>query len=338
MINPVAANVAALYPNGNVSPSVYTATVVGANDDDQTGIRVDLHQSDRSQFFSRYSWFTGYNINPVSVRGTDLPGYPTRDDFTANSLVAAHTALPSSSMTNSFEFSFFRYEFLFDQRLNKTPPRALGFNFDSASQIGQGPPFFNLAGYSPVGGAITGPRTSAQNTYEVHDGLSLLRGKHSLKVGGEFRRNQLNMFQSIAPNAFFIFASSFPTNESRHPRSTSLTHTVTCPSLRPTPSSNHPRRSLSMPMRGPAMRRIGTCPCSESLRRITCSRLVMLEPRERTFRATSMRIPRCMALGRRPKMRTTAASTPAVPPLAHLHMPLLRNSRMARTPRTTQGN
>jgi hypothetical protein len=213
MINPVAANVAALYPNGNVSPSVYTATVVGANDDDQTGIRVDLHQSDRSQFFSRYSWFTGYNINPVSVRGTDLPGYPTRDDFTANSFVIAHTALPSSSMTNSFEFSFFRYEFLFDQRLNKTPPSALGFNFDSASQIGQGPPFFNLAGYSPVGGAITGPRTSAQNTYEVHDGLSLLRGKHSLKVGGEFRRNQLNMFQSIAPNAFFIFASSFPTND-----------------------------------------------------------------------------------------------------------------------------
>ena len=213
MINPVAANVAALYPNGNVSPSVYTATVVGTNDDDQTGIRLDLHQSDKSQFFTRYSWFTGYNINPVSVRGTDLPGYPTRDDFTANSVVVGHTALPSSSMTNSFEFSFFRYEFLFDQRLNKTPPRALGFNFDSASQIGQGPPFFNLAGYSPVGGAITGPRTSAQNTYEVHDGLSLLRGKHSLKVGGEFRRNQLNMFQSIAPNAFFIFASSFPTND-----------------------------------------------------------------------------------------------------------------------------
>jgi hypothetical protein len=160
---------------------VYTATVEGANDGDQTGIRVDLHQSDRSQFFSRYSWFTGYNINPVSVRGTDLPGYPTRDDFTANSFVVPHTALPSSSMTNSFEFSFFRYEFLFDQRLNKTPPSALGFNFDSASQIGQGPPFFNLAGYSPVGGAITGPRTSAQNTYEIHDGLSLLRSKYFQK-------------------------------------------------------------------------------------------------------------------------------------------------------------
>ncbi len=211
--NPVAVNAAALYPNGNVSPSVYNATVVGTNDDDQTGIRFDFHQNDRSQYFTRYSYFTGYNINPVSVRGSDLPGYPTRDDFAAHSFVAANTYLVSSKVTNAVEGSFFRYVFLFDQRLNKTPPRALGFNYDPASQIGQGPPFFNLSGYSPVGGAITGPRTSTQNTYEVHDGLSQLRGNHGIKVGGEFRRNQLNLFQSIAPNAFFIFASSFPTND-----------------------------------------------------------------------------------------------------------------------------
>ncbi|MFL6307313.1 MAG: carboxypeptidase regulatory-like domain-containing protein [Candidatus Sulfotelmatobacter sp.] len=211
--NKVAVNAAALYPNGNVSPSVYTATVVGTNDDDQTGIRLDYHQNDKSQFFSRYSYFTGYNINPVSVRGSDLPGYPTRDDSTAHSFVGAHTYLLSSRVTNAFEASFFRYEFLFDQRLNKTPPRALGFDYDSASLIGEGPPFFNVSGYSPVGGAITGPRTSVQNTYEVHDGLSLLRGNHGIKVGAEFRRNQLNLFQSIAPNAFFIFASSFPTND-----------------------------------------------------------------------------------------------------------------------------
>jgi hypothetical protein len=211
--NPVAVNAAALYPNGNVSPSIYNATVVGTNVDDQAGLRFDFHQNDRSDYFTRYSYFTGYNVNPVSVRGSDLPGYPTRDDFAAHSFVAANTYLLSPRVTNAVEGSFFRYEFLFDQRLNKTPPRALGFNYDPASSIGQGPPFFNLSGYSPVGGAITGPRTSTQNTYEVHDGLSLLHGNHGIKVGGEYRRNQLNLFQSIAPNAFFIFASSFPTND-----------------------------------------------------------------------------------------------------------------------------
>ena len=101
----------------------------------------------------------------------------------------------------------------FDQRLNRTPPRSLGFDYDSTSSIGQGPPFFNLSGYSPICGAITGPRTSVQNTYEVHDSYSWFHGDHAIKVGGEFRRNQMNLFQSIAPNAFFIFASSFPTND-----------------------------------------------------------------------------------------------------------------------------
>ena len=76
-------------------------------------------------------------------------------------------------MSNSAELSFFRYQFLFDQRLNKTPPSALGFDYEPASAIGQGPPFFNLSGYSPVGGAITGPRTSAQNTYALGDNLSV---------------------------------------------------------------------------------------------------------------------------------------------------------------------
>jgi hypothetical protein len=212
-INSVARNVAALYPLPNSGANTYTDTIVGTNHYDQAGLRLDLHQNDRSQYFGRYSYYTGYNINPVSVRGSDLPGFPTRDDFGVHSLVGAHTFLVSSRTTNSFEASFLRYGFLFDQRLNKTPPRALGFDFDSASGIGQGPPFFNLAGYSPIGGAITGPRTSVQNTYEVHDGLSQLRGNHWIKIGAEYRRNQLNLFQSIAPNAFFIFASSFPTND-----------------------------------------------------------------------------------------------------------------------------
>ncbi len=211
--DPVAVNVANLYPTGNVTPSIYTATVVGTNDDDQTGMRLDFHQSEKSQFFGRYSYFTGYNINPVSVRGSDIPGFPTRDDYGAHSVVASNTYLLSPSKVNAFEASFLRYEFLFDERLNRTPPRSLGFNYDSASAIGQGPPFFNLSGYSPIGGAITGPRTSVQNTYEVHDGFSWFHGNHSVKVGGEFRRNQMNLFQSIAPNAFFIFASSFPTND-----------------------------------------------------------------------------------------------------------------------------
>ena len=105
-----------------------------------------------------------------------------------------------------------RHKFFFDQRLNRQPPSELGFGYASSNEIGQGPPFFNISGYTPIGGAITGPRNSTQTTFEVQDGLSWTRGRHLVKVGGELRRTGIDMVQAIAPNAFFVFAGTFPTN------------------------------------------------------------------------------------------------------------------------------
>ena len=77
---------------------------------------------------------------------------------------------------------------------------------------GAGTPFFNISGYTPIGGAITGPRNSVQTSIEVQDSLAWSRGAHFIKVGGEYRRTGLDMFQAIAPNAFYVFAGTFPTN------------------------------------------------------------------------------------------------------------------------------
>ena len=211
-MNAVARNVLGLYPLGNVSPSVYRTTVVGTNFYDQAGARLDFNVSSNDQLFARYSYSGGYDINPVSVRGTTIPGFPTRDNLTTHSVEVASIHVFSPSVTNSFRATFLRYLFDFDRRLNQTPPSALGFEFDSASALGQGPPFFNIVGYSPVGGAITGPRDSAQNSFEEQEALSWTKGRHSARVGAEFIRTQINMFQAIAPNAFFVFASTFPTN------------------------------------------------------------------------------------------------------------------------------
>jgi outer membrane receptor protein involved in Fe transport len=212
--NPLAVKIMDLYyPPGNVSPSVYTATVVARNDADQGGGRIDHRLSDLDQLWARYSYSVGSNVNPISIRGSDLPGFPVQDDLKTHSFTLSEQHLFSPTTVNSLRISFFRHQFHFDQRLNRVSPRELGFNYDSVSELGQGPPFFNVSGYSPVGGAITGPRTSAQNTYEVYDALSHVRGRHSLKFGGELRRNQVNAVQMIAPNAFFVFAPSFPTND-----------------------------------------------------------------------------------------------------------------------------
>jgi hypothetical protein len=135
----------------------------------------------------------------ISIRGSDLPGFPVQDDLATHGINLSEVHLLSPAAVNSFRLSYFRHKFFFDERLNKTSPRDLGFNYDSASSAGQGVPFFNINGYSPVGGSIVGPRTSVQNDFEMSDSLSLVRGAHAFKLGGDARATRIAAFQAIAP-------------------------------------------------------------------------------------------------------------------------------------------
>jgi outer membrane receptor protein involved in Fe transport len=211
-INPVARNVLSMYPEGNISPSLYRETVLVQNVADQAGGRVDFNVSPRTQIYGRYSYSGGYNINPVSVRGTDAPGFPTRDDISTHSAMVSGTRILSPSLINAARAGYLRHVFHFDQRLNRRPPGDLGFGYTSANDVGQGPPFFNIAGYSPIGGAITGPRNTEQDTFELQNSLTWTNSAHLVKAGGEFRHTAIDMIQGIAPNAFFVFAGTFPTN------------------------------------------------------------------------------------------------------------------------------
>ncbi|HYO81854.1 MAG TPA: carboxypeptidase-like regulatory domain-containing protein, partial [Bryobacteraceae bacterium] len=139
--HPLARRILDLYPAGNIAPNVFASTVVTENENNQAGGRADLVHSEAGRLFARYSWSSGHNVNPISVRGAPVPGFPTRDDLTAHSAVLSQTQVLSPSLTNDARVSFFRYEFLFDKRLNQAAPRDFGFGYDSASPLGQGPPF-----------------------------------------------------------------------------------------------------------------------------------------------------------------------------------------------------
>ena len=188
--------------------------VCGRNDSDQAGGRVDCQRLiDRSAVRALLVSRAATTSIPISVRGTDVPGFPTRDDFATHAATASSTHIFSPSLTNSLRGRFLRHMFFFDQRLNQTPPSALGFGYASSNEAGQGPPFFNISGYTPIGGAITGPRNSTQNTFEIQDGAVLDAGR----APDEGRRRSSGTRRSTCsrrsrPNAFFVFAGTFPTN------------------------------------------------------------------------------------------------------------------------------
>lgn len=212
LINPISLTVQDYYPAGNLGPSLFSSTEIVTNDYDQVGAKTDFQLSDSDSLSFRFGYSTGSNINPLSIKGADVPGFPVGDDIATTLVTLSETHQFSPYLVHSFRAGFFRHDFLFDKRFNTTPPRELGFDYDSTLDVATGPPFFIVNGYASVGDPITGPRDSAQNSFEFYDSLSWFTGKHSFKFGGEFRRTQINAKQGIASNGFFVFAP-FPTSD-----------------------------------------------------------------------------------------------------------------------------
>lgn len=211
-LHPISQAVQEYYPLGNLGPSLFSATLVGANDYDQGGIRADWLLSPKDNLSVRFAHSVSENFNPLSIKGAGVPGFPVGDDIATTLLTISETHQISPYSFNSFRAAFFRNDFLFDKRYNQTPPSELGFTYSSTLDLAEGPPFFNINGYAPVGDPITGPRDSVQDSFEFYDSVAWFRGRHSLKVGGEFRRTVIDARYGIASNGFFVFAP-FPASD-----------------------------------------------------------------------------------------------------------------------------
>lgn len=213
MLSPTALNLVNFYPRANAGPNLFVTTQTMRNGADQGGARFDHIFSERDQLSAHYTRAMSANVDPLSVAGANVPGFPVGEDIDAQSGAVSETHLFSGATINVLRAGFFRNVFNTDKPLNHTSPRDLGFNYDSTLAAAQGPPFFIVSGYASVGDPITGPRDTAQNTFEATDSVSHITGAHSFKTGVEFRRNQINMTEGIASNGFFVFAP-FPASDS----------------------------------------------------------------------------------------------------------------------------
>jgi hypothetical protein len=69
--------------------------------------------------------------------------------------------------------------------------------------------FFSPSGYSPVGDPGFARTILSSEERQITDVINLIRGKHTIAVGGEVRWSQYNIFQVPAPNGSFSFSGQF---------------------------------------------------------------------------------------------------------------------------------
>jgi len=205
-INPIATSILKFYPLPNHGTNTFITTQSLVANDDQFGLRLDHYLSPSDNLNFRYMYSGGPTTDPLSTSGANVPGFPVGEDDRAQNFVTQETHGFSPSVVGVVRFSYLRNKFLFDQHVNHEPPSDLGFQYDPTLASAAGPPFIQVAGYASVGDPITGPRNTFQNTYDVSAALSWIRGRHDMKFGGGFQRDQINALQGIASNGFFVFA------------------------------------------------------------------------------------------------------------------------------------
>lgn len=205
-IDPVAAKMLGFFPSPNNGSNGFITTQTLAENNDQFGLRLDQYLTSADNLNFRYMFSTGPTTNPVSPSGASVPGFPVGEYDRAQNFVTQETHVFSTNTIGVLRFSFLRNTFLLSQHLNHESPADLGFQYQPTLPEAAGPPFIQIGGYASVGDPITGPRNTYQNTFDLSGSLSAIYGRHELKFGGGYRRDQINGLQGIATNGFFVFA------------------------------------------------------------------------------------------------------------------------------------
>jgi hypothetical protein len=204
-IDPIATNVLPFFPLPNQGENGFVATQTLSANNDQFGLRVDHYLSRADTLNFRYMFSAGPTTDPLSPIGANVPGFPVGEDDRAQNFVTQETHIFSPNTIGVARFSYLRNKFLLDEHLNNESPADLGFQYAPTLASAIGPPFIQIGGYASVGDPITGPRNTYQNTFDLSGSLSWIHGRHELKFGGGYRREQINALQGIASNGFFVF-------------------------------------------------------------------------------------------------------------------------------------
>lgn len=195
-MDPVGVRLAALYPDPNQAGLVnnYAANVPGTDDADQVDGRVDYNVSDRTRLFGRYSRSQRVidrdSIFPAPGNGGAFGTFPLHITTLAYSGVVGSTQVLSSSAVNEIRVSYTRNQS--DQLSPAAEPLYDEFGIRGVPQFPglTGLPTINVTNYTGLGDRTFAPNPKSADTFLVNNNLSLVRGTHSLKLGGEVWRLQ----------------------------------------------------------------------------------------------------------------------------------------------------
>jgi hypothetical protein len=177
-VNPAVVPYLALFPAPTVdNPTGEKATFIGRFNQrsslDTYNARLDYVISSKDSVFVRY---TQNDSDILFLNPETFPDFPNQGRNNQKFLTVGATRIFSSGLVNNFRYAF-----------NRTTPAEAPSPPDGFTQLAFIPGQFvgdiSISGYKRFGTDRNTPRSFAQNTNQVSDDLSVVRGAHALKFG-----------------------------------------------------------------------------------------------------------------------------------------------------------
>ncbi len=143
----------------------------------------------------------GYGLNQtqsvddaLTFIGANLPGFPTSSPSKTYEYTVAWNHTFSPTTLNEARFAYLRFNYNALVPLSTQSPSAYGFTGLTSNQAPQFQelPTMNVAGLFAIGYSNDAPQPRVQNTYQVVDNFSKVKGRHTLKFGFNMDRQEIN--------------------------------------------------------------------------------------------------------------------------------------------------
>ena len=204
-------------PFGTFSTSSYDETV----HDHKGAVRID--GDTRLGLISAYYFLDDYSLDnpyPRAQSGANVPGFNALSTGRAQLFTIGDTKVLSAKSVNEFHLSYIRNYNDLGQPLGGLGVSLVSQGFvtpQGAPSIvpldprGQSVENIVFNGYSI--GAAANELKQANNTYEVSETVSKVRGEHAMKFGGDVHFDQVNAAAIAQFNGNFVFAGSETGND-----------------------------------------------------------------------------------------------------------------------------
>jgi len=206
-LNPASQRLLEFFPAATVAGTALTAGNFSRNarstvDNTQFNQRIDWNESNKSNWFGRYSWGDDALLN-----GAGILSDSTQTLTTVRQAMISNTRIFGGSIVNESRVSWNQFNndfvgFYANQRDIQGDLRIPGLF--APSPLAYGVPAIGLGGGISGFGGVT-PWVTRNNSFQFMDNLSIVRGRHSIKLGGEIRRDRYNQYGNQKATGEFLF-------------------------------------------------------------------------------------------------------------------------------------